>query len=121
MKPLCKFCGGHHYEGEEHPEEAVREALAELRRTEPAESEFAVGRRTIDEVKQHVERVTGPPVTVRPEPVEAPVTVHPEPQRTVTAPKRTVTRNRAWEAKNRDKVREANADRQRAYRARQEG
>ena len=58
MKPLCKFCHGHHYEDEEHPEEAVRAALAELRRTEPAESSFAVGRRTIAEVREHVERVT---------------------------------------------------------------
>ena len=116
MKPLCGFCGGHHYVEEPHPGEAVREALAKL--GEPSVSAIEVGRKTFQEVQ---ERVTKPPVTVRPEPAEAPVTVHPEPERTVTAPKRTVTRNRAWEAKNRDKVREANADRQRAYRARQEG
>ena len=35
LKPLCKFCRAHHDTDEGHPEAAVREALAELRRTEP--------------------------------------------------------------------------------------
>ena len=101
VKPLCGFCGGHHYESEEHPEEAVRAALAELRRTEPAESEFAVGRRTIAEVREHVKSSVTPPS----EPVTSPG----------------VTKEQAWRERNRDKVREANRERQRAYRERQAG
>lgn len=30
VKPLCGFCGGHHYSDEPHPSEAVREALTKL-------------------------------------------------------------------------------------------
>ena len=60
MKPLCKFCGGRHDADEEHPEAAVRAALAELRRTEPPVSEFAVGRRTLEAVREHVTKAPEP-------------------------------------------------------------
>ncbi len=72
VKPLCGFCGGHHYAEEPHPGEAVREALAKLRETEPPVSAIEVGRKMFAEVR---ERVTKPPVTVHPEP--EPVTESP--------------------------------------------
>ena len=121
MKPTCKFCLAHHDADEGHPAEAVREALAELRRTEPKVSAIEVGRHTFEDVRERVAKPVTSPVTVHPEPVEAPVTVHLEPERTVTEPERTVTRNRAWEAKNQDRVREANRDRQQRRRAAHSG
>ena len=62
MKPLCGFCGGHHYVEEPHPGEAVREALAKLR--EPAVSTIEVGRKPFAEAR--VASVTESP---EPEPV----------------------------------------------------
>ena len=111
MKPLCKFCGGRHDTDEEHPEEAVREALAELRRTEPPVSEFAVGRRTLEEVREHVERVTKPPVT-SPEPVVTP------PSEPVT--KATVTKSVVTKGRPRIENPSAEALRRRKYRERRE-
>lgn len=61
MKPLCGFCGGHHYPEEPHPGEAVREALAKLRETEPPVSAIEVGRKTFEEVR--VATKVEPPVT----------------------------------------------------------
>ena len=118
MKPTCKFCRAHHDAVEPHPAEAVREALAELRRTEPKVSAIEVGRKTFQEAREQVASVTKPQPVTSPEP---PVTVHMEPERTVTEPERTVTRNRAWEAKNQDRVREANRERQQRRRAAHSG
>lgn len=119
MKPLCGFCGGHHYVEEPHPGEAVREALAKLRETEPPRSEIEVGRKTFAEAREQVASVTKPavtsPVTPPSEPDEARVT---PPPGSVTSPS-SVTKEQAWRERNRDKVREANAKRQRAYRERQ--
>ena len=104
MKPLCKFCRGHHDTDEEHPEEAVREALAELRRTEPRVSAIEVGRKTFAEVREA--SVTEPPVTPPSEP--EPVT-----KSVVTKP--TVTKGRP-----RIEHPSAEALRRRAYRERRE-
>ena len=122
MKPTCKFCGAHHDAVEPHPAEAVRAALAELRRTEPKVSAIEVGRKTFEQTREQVAGVTKPqPVTVHVTSPEPPVTVHPEPERTVTEPERTVTRNRAWEARNEDQVREADRKRQQRRRAAHSG
>lgn len=104
MKPLCGCCGGHHYPEEPHPAEAVREALAELRRTEPPVSEIEVGRKTFAEVRG---RVTETPA-VTPEPVtKAPVPRDESPE--------SVTKGRPRQYASR-------AEQQRAYRERrQEG
>ena len=103
MKPLCKFCHGHHDPGEEHPEEAVREALAKLREgKKPEESGFAVGRRTIAEVREHVEAVTKLP----PERDETP-----EPVTKLPAASPSVTKGRPRRYASR-------AEQQRAYRER---
>ena len=60
-KPLCKFCRAHHDADAGHPAEAVREALAELRRTEPRESEWAVsGRGGVSKVMEAKPPVTEP-------------------------------------------------------------
>lgn len=58
MKPLCGFCGGHHYGEEPHPSEAVREALAKLRAGPEPGPGFGVGH----------DPTESPPVTVRSEP-----------------------------------------------------
>ena len=65
MKPLCGFCGVHHYGEEPHPGEAVREALAKLR----AEPEPGLG-----QMPGHEPRVTE---TREPEPVTKSVVTKP--------------------------------------------
>ena len=67
MKPLCGFCGGHHYSDEPHPGEAVREALAKLREMEPRVSAIEVGRKTFAEAREHV--AESPDATLPSEPV----------------------------------------------------
>ena len=69
MKPQCGFCGGHHYADEAHPGEAVREALAKLRRTEPPVSEIEVGRKTFAEVRERVTKSPDATLQSEPEPV----------------------------------------------------
>lgn len=56
MKPLCGFCGGHHYADEPHPSEAVREALAKLRAGPEPGPGFGVGHEP--RVTETPERVT---------------------------------------------------------------
>ena len=102
MKPLCKFCGGRHDTDEEHPEEAVREALAELRRTEPPVSEFAVGRRTIAEVRERVTKA-------------------PEPVTKATVTKSVVTKSVVTKGRPRIENPSAEALRRRKYRERRDG
>ena len=108
MKPTCKFCAAHHDAVEPHPPEAVRAALAELRRTEPKVSVIEVGRKTFQEAREHVAPVTKPP---------APRYVTPEP---VTKPpiEATVLRNPKG---GRPRSHSTSAERQRAYRERHGG
>ena len=114
MKPTCKFCLAHHDAVEPHPPEAVRATLAELRRTEPKVSAIEVGRKTFQEAREHVEAPRH--VTKAP------------PIGNVTAPSGNVTpvaerraKQAAWEAKNQDRVREANRERQQRRRAAHSG
>ena len=118
MKPMCKFCGAHHDAVEPHPAEAVREALRELRRTEPKVSAIEVGRHTFEEVREHVGSVTKPqPVT---SPVTSPEPVVTSPSAPVTSPG-SVTKEQAWRERNRDQVREADRKRQQRRRAAHSG
>ena len=113
VKPTCKFCAAHHYAVEEHPEEAVRAALQRLRASaEPELSGFAVGERTIEEV-----RVTKPQPVTSPVTSPEPVVTSPQP---VTSPS-SVTKEQAWRERNRDQVRDADRKRQQRRRAAHSG
>ena len=116
MKPTCKFCGAHHDAVEPHPPEAVREALAELRRTEPKVSAIEVGRHTFEDVRESVPKPVTSPVT-SPEP---PVTVHVTSPPPVTSPG-SVTKEQAWRERNKDRVRGADRKRQQRRRAANSG
>ena len=98
VKPVCGFCGGHHYVEEPHPGEAVREALAKL--TEPPESAIEVGRKTFAR-----ERVAESP--------DAALPSEPEPVTKSVVTKATVTKGRP-----RIEHPSAEALRRRAYRER---
>ena len=114
MKPTCKFCAAHHDADEPHPAEAVRAALAELRRTEPKVSAIEVGRKTFQEAREHVEA----PRHVTKAPPIGNVTA---PSGNVTAVAERRAKQAAWEAKNKDRVREANRERQQRRRAAHSG
>ena len=121
MKPTCKFCLAHHDADEGHPPEAVRAALAELRRTEPKVSAIEVGRKTFEEAREQVAGVTKPqPVTSPVTSPEPPVTVHVTSPQPVTSPS-SVTKEQAWRERNRDQVREADRKRQQRRRAAHNG